>query len=236
MTQEVVGLIGCPGSGKTTLANTYNPLEWVICTFDDLRAAMWPPHCRTYWDVRKSDKGDAAQRILHRVQNSVITSALENGFNVLSADTNVNERDANVIKELAAIFGIEVSWKLLEVPLHILQQRNNERDAGSKRVPDDILEDRFNKLWDNDAWWRSEPNVEIITYKANDLDQNDSPGSLLEKLIVDYPMAAINAPGNSHYRILFTKMIVEKLGIHKVYGENSLESVTQIVSKRFDPA
>jgi adenylate kinase family enzyme len=55
--QRVVGLIGCPGAGKTTYARRYfDPMQgWVHLTLDDLRQTFWPPDRQVYWQVRRTD-------------------------------------------------------------------------------------------------------------------------------------------------------------------------------------
>ena len=50
----MVGLIGCPGVGKSTYARRFDPLDgWVHLTLDDLRQALWPPDRQVYWEVRR---------------------------------------------------------------------------------------------------------------------------------------------------------------------------------------
>lgn len=67
--QRVVGLIGCPGAGKTTYARRYDPLQgWVHLTLDDLRQTFWPPDRQVYWQVRRTDWDERARRLLHGVK------------------------------------------------------------------------------------------------------------------------------------------------------------------------
>lgn len=224
MTQEVHGLIGCPGSGKSTLANTYDPTKWVVCTFDDLRQAMWPPHRRTYWEVRKTESGSAAQKVLHHVHSALIISALENGFSVLSADTNIGEKYAVDIMNMAGMFGITVKWKVLDVPLHVLQKRNSERCEKSMRVPESVLTEKYEKLWDNNAWWRSQ-DVEIIKYHPTEISEDESVSTALTKLIKDHPMTALEAEVSEKHRDIFITLLSASLTTDR-------DIITKVVYKR----
>lgn len=212
MTQEVHGFIGCPGSGKTTLANTYDPKEWVICTLDDLRQTMWPPHRGKYWELRDTDKGAAAQRVLHSARNNIMTSALENGFSFLSPDVNVIEKNALDIINLAAIFDITVRWFVLDVPLHILQQRNAERCLETLRVPSDYLIKRYEEMWDTNAWWRSH-DVEIIKHHPTEIEADEPITVALNKLIHDFPKSAQLAVYNEKQRDFFVNELNTSLSL-----------------------
>ncbi|GAB6845886.1 hypothetical protein HNR00_002981 [Methylorubrum rhodinum] len=58
--QRVIGLIGCPGAGRTTYARGFDPLDgWGHLTLDDVR--------QVYWEVRRKGWDGRAQRVLHSV-------------------------------------------------------------------------------------------------------------------------------------------------------------------------
>lgn len=165
--QRIIATIGVPRSGKSTFASKFDPNEFITATFDDFRQTLWPPHRRIYWKVREGKNGAAAQKILHATKYAAITSALENGFSVLSPDTHVKYEYALPLKEIAEIFGIKIEWVVLDVPYEILEQRNKASDESlGHRVPDEVLAEFYNRMWADDAWWRREPNVEIIKYKG----------------------------------------------------------------------
>jgi len=162
--QKVIGTIGCPGSGKSTLSLTLNPLEWVTITLDDWRQALFPPHRRTYWDVRAKGKDKEAQALLHHVQQSAVVGALDLGWNVFLADTHIVKPDFQEELEIIEHFGIEIHWVVLSVPQGVLVKRNNMRDKVSMQVPESILIQRYNEMWAEDAWWRKEKNVTILNH------------------------------------------------------------------------
>lgn len=165
--QRIIATIGAPRSGKSTFAGTFDPNEWVTVTFDDLRQTLWPPHRRTYWTVREGPNGEQAQKLLHHVKSSAIHFALDCGFSVITPDTHVRKQYAEPLKRLASLHNIDIEWKVLEVPLDVLRERNNKSDENlGHKVPDAILEEMFNILWAPDAWWREESNVEIVKYQG----------------------------------------------------------------------
>ena len=85
--QRVIGLIGCPGAGKTTYARRFVPLDgWVHLTLDDFRQTLWPPHRQVYWELRQGSHDDAARDLLHRVKEAALDAALTNGFSVVRSE------------------------------------------------------------------------------------------------------------------------------------------------------
>lgn len=88
--QRVVGLIGCPGAGKTTYARRYDPLQgWVCLTLDDLRQTFWPPDRHVYWQVRRTGWDEEARGLLHGAKIAALDAALAAGFSVVMADTHL---------------------------------------------------------------------------------------------------------------------------------------------------
>ncbi|MCJ2127299.1 AAA family ATPase [Methylobacterium sp. E-045] len=165
--QRVVGLIGCPGAGKTTFARRFDPLDgWVHLTLDDLRQSLWPPDRRVYWQIRQGSQEDGAGEVLHRVKEAALEAALANGFSVVMADTHlarpVFERELTIV----ARHGLTVEWKVFDVPWDVLKARNAERGRvdPSHRQPEEVLRFAYDAFGSPDAWWRGLPpeQVEIL--------------------------------------------------------------------------
>lgn len=168
-TQRVVGFIGCPGSGKSTRAQAFDPRAgWVHLTLDDLRQALWPPHRQVYWEMREGGFDTSAQQVLHRVKEEALDAALTQGFSVVMADTHlmrpVFERELQIV----ARHGLDVAWTLLDVPWEVLAERNARRGLAdpSHRVPDAVLAHAYAALWADDAWWRALPSDQLEIVKA----------------------------------------------------------------------
>lgn len=114
--QRVVGLIGCPGAGKTTYARRYDPLQgWVHLTLDDLRQTFWPPDRHVYWQVRRTDWDEEARRLLHGVKVAALDAALAAGFSVVMADTHLTQEVFVAELQVIERHGLSVEWKVFDL-------------------------------------------------------------------------------------------------------------------------
>jgi adenylate kinase family enzyme len=167
--QRIIATIACPGAGKSTYANKIcekDPYNWTVHTFDDWRAALWPPHRRIYYDVRASDRGPNAQKLLHSIHYHSIIASLNNGFNVVAADTHRIESYADSLGDISNMFDIDIEWKFFDVPFSVLYVRNLARAKNQgHKLPDDKLKEFYDAVNSPDAWFRNRPiNLEVIPY------------------------------------------------------------------------
>lgn len=79
---KIIITIGLPASGKTSFAKEYikNHPDTVIVCQDDLRAMLYNSH------FTKEN-----ERLMVKIRNECIKTALDNGKNVIIADTNLSE-------------------------------------------------------------------------------------------------------------------------------------------------
>ena len=179
--QRVVGLIGCPGAGKTTYARRFGPLDgWVHLTLDDLRQALWPPDRQVYWDVRGRGWDRQAHRLLHAVKMAALDTALAQGFSVVMADTHLTRAVFEDELEIIARDGLSVEWKVSDVPWEVLQARNEERRRvdPAHHQPESVLRFAYDAFHAPDAWWRTLPpeQVECIVTSMPTASQGAASG------------------------------------------------------------
>ncbi|WCS27890.1 AAA family ATPase [Methylobacterium sp. NMS14P] len=165
--QRVIGLIGCPGAGKTTYARRYDPLQgWVHLTLDDLRQTFWPPDRHVYWQVRRKGWDDEARGLLHNVKVAALDAALAAGFSVVMADTHLTREVFEAELEVIERCSLSVEWKVFDLSWEMLLARNEARGgiAPSHRQPETVLRLAYDAFRASDAWWRSLPpdQVEFI--------------------------------------------------------------------------
>ncbi|MCJ2140403.1 AAA family ATPase [Methylobacterium sp. E-066] len=163
--QRVVGLIGCPGAGKTTYARRFfDPMQgWVHLTLDDLRQTFWPPDRQVYWQVRRTDWDEEARRLLHGVKVAALDAALAAGFSVVMADTHLTRGVFEAELEVVERYGLSVEWKVFDLSWEMLLARNEARGGidPSHRQPESILRLAYDVFRAPDAWWRFLPSDQV---------------------------------------------------------------------------
>lgn len=166
--QRVVGLIGCPGAGKTTYARRFfDPMQgWVHLTLDDLRQTLWPPDRQVYWQVRRTGWDEGAHKLLHGVKVAALDAALAAGFSVVMADTHLTREVFEAELQVIERHGLSVEWKVFDLTWENLLARNEARGGidPSHRQPETILRLAYDAFRSPDAWWRLLPSdqVELI--------------------------------------------------------------------------
>ena len=136
---EVILTIGIPASGKTTWARNYakDDPNTVIVSRDDIRAA----HGFTY-DLPKEQiaKNEA---FVTKVQHNQIEAALQDGMNVIVADTNINSKFRNKLIKFCHEHGADVVLIPFPIPLDEAIVRDNKRPD---RVGADVIVRMYNDL------------------------------------------------------------------------------------------
>jgi predicted kinase len=162
--QRVVGLIGCPGAGKTTYARRYDPLQgWVYPTLDDLRQTFWPPDRHVYWQVRRTGWDEQARGLLHGVKVAALDAALAAGFSVVMADTHLTQEVFETELQVIERYGLSVEWKVFDLSWEELLARNETRHAvdPSHRQPEAVLRLIYDAFSSPKAWWRFLPSDQV---------------------------------------------------------------------------
>lgn len=137
---------GLPGSGKSTWADIYatrseNYDTTRIVTMDDIRKAIGAQFAA----------GD--ESIVQSVRDFTIRQYLARGYTVISADTNLNPRTLQHIKDLAFQVMPDIPVEIqdfTDVPLDTCLERNRRRWAmGDCKVPDAAIIEMHDKFLKN---------------------------------------------------------------------------------------
>ena len=122
---KVILTVGIPASGKTTWARKYahDVGNTVIVSRDDIRHAH-------NW---KSGTNENFVTDIHRAQ---IEAALLNGFDVIVADTNINQRFRDKLVKFCHEHGADVEIKVFPIGLDEALMRNDGREH---EVPADVV-------------------------------------------------------------------------------------------------
>lgn len=115
---KVIVLQGLPGSGKTTWAKQYikdNPNTKIVCK-DDLRAML---------DDSKYTKGN--ENFILKVRDLIILAAIEEGKNIIVADTNLADKHLKHIKQLVGDKATVEIKSFLDVPVETCIKQDLKR-------------------------------------------------------------------------------------------------------------
>ncbi len=128
---------GIPASGKTTWAKECALKSGgkikVICK-DDLRAMF---------DAGKYSK--EREVFINKVRNKLIIEALDAGYSVIVADTNISSKDEKTFADLAALYKTKFEIKEFHVRLEDALLRNRGR-TDKAPVPDKVIIDMYYRL------------------------------------------------------------------------------------------
>lgn len=114
---------GLQGCGKTTRAKAWvaeNPTRRARVNRDDLRRLVHDG----FWD------GQNTEKLIVRMRDAMITTALKMGKDVVCDDTNLPNRTIRDLRNLARKAGAEfVVWDMTDVPLDVCIERDAQRSA-----------------------------------------------------------------------------------------------------------
>lgn len=112
---------GLQGSGKTTRAKAWvaeDPTHRARVNRDDLRRMVH----NGFWD------GDNTEKLIVRLRDVMIKTALKMGQDVVSDDTNLPSRTVRDLIKLAELSGAEYEiWDMTDVPVEVCIERDAQR-------------------------------------------------------------------------------------------------------------
>lgn len=134
---KVVITVGISGSGKSTWAHGFvrdNP-DWTIVCRDDIRLMHGLKHGEN-------------ENLVTRVHRNLIEVSLEDGLNVIVADTNINEGFRNKLVKFAHEHGADVEIKVFDINLDVAIVRDSQRAASVGPV---VIKRQYGQLLQQDV-------------------------------------------------------------------------------------
>lgn len=136
-THEVIILQGIPGSGKTTYARNWvneNPTKRIRVNQDDIRNMLGP-----YWIEER-------EHLVHLIQNAVITSAMEGGYDIIVDNMNLNPKAITRVISLAKVHNEDygnyrVEMHRIDTPLEECIRRDAKRE---KPIGEKVIREIYN--------------------------------------------------------------------------------------------
>lgn len=115
--QEMIIMIGFPGSGKSTIASSFNQNQYKIISGDELKTA---------------------NKML-----KIAKEAIENKKSVIIDSTNLSKKRRAIFIELAKQYGIPIRCFYIDISMEEAIYRNNKRDKGVPKIVYNIFKKKF---------------------------------------------------------------------------------------------
>lgn len=192
-------LIGLPASGKTRWAmENRKPNDIVVCR-DDIRMSNYG-----IWHGDPIDENHVT-----KIERQQMIAAFENGYSVISANTNLNKRNVQRMVDLAAQFGAEVEYVYFELPPATCIEYDKHRD---KKVGAKVINRMAKKAGINDKGW-----IPKHDYYLHKIEPYVNDESLPDCIVVDLDGTIARHVDRSPY------------DYSKVYTDEVIEPVWNIV-------
>lgn len=154
--KRLILLVGVPGSGKTTLAQSLVKKGFERLCADDIRLEL-------YSDA--AEQGDAKE--VFAIFFKRLEALLEDENNIVIDNTNIKfDHRQQIIDRARRSKYTDIQLWVLDVPLAVCLERNKKRE---RQVPEDVITNLFNTLNG-----RGKPKIEegqIVIVKANEFGQ-----------------------------------------------------------------
>ena len=195
-------LIGLPASGKTRWAmQNRKPNDIVVCR-DDIRMSNYG-----VWHGDPIDENHVT-----KMERQQMIAAFENGYSVISANTNLNKRNVQRMVDLAAQFGAEVDYVYFELPPATCIEYDKHRD---NRVGAKVINRMAKKAGINDKGWI--PKHEYHYHKIREYDPANADPDLNPVIVVDLDGTVAMKSDRSPY------------DYSRVYEDSVVEDVMEVV-------
>lgn len=192
-------LIGLPASKKSTYALSHRDDKTVIVNRDTIRLSQYG----VYWHK------DMNENLITKFERQQMIAAFENGFSVISDNTNLNASNVQRLVHLASQFKAEVEYVYFEVPPSTCIEYDKNRD---KRVGEAVI-NRMAKRANIDA----NGNIPRFDIYYHEIKPYVNDASLPDCIVVDLDGTVARHVDRSPY------------DYSKVYTDEVIEPVWNIV-------
>lgn len=130
--RKIVICKGLPASGKSTWAKDFvaKNVDWKRVNKDDLRSM-----------IQGDTWSGKMERQILKTRDGLIRQWLDEGFNVIVDDTNLNPKHESTIREIGKSFGADVQVKWFHVDVDVAIERDLKRP---KSVGERVIRKMFN--------------------------------------------------------------------------------------------
>ena len=132
--KTILILVGVPACGKSTFAREFikGKSTWIRVNRDDIRLM-----CGDYWVPSR-------EGLINTLEETSITSALEQGYNVIIDATNLNPKTKVKWEGIASKFNANVEYKEIVIPYKEAVKRDKNRDL---QVGEDTIRTFYRKYY-----------------------------------------------------------------------------------------
>lgn len=185
MAGKLTLMVGLPGSGKSTIAQSMvessTPGSTVRVNRDDIRTTLFGE------EYHKGDFPAESESQVTEVQQGLIKGHLLEGKHVVSDDTNLSNAAVEPLYQIAKNHDAELDMNYVDVPVDECKRRNHLRgEAGGRLVPDFVIDRMASKGYDRNG------NLKEIVFGSNGKASFVSKNTRGSKLISDYNKKAVS--------------------------------------------
>ena len=136
---ELIILIGCPGSGKSTFAKKLckENKNYIHISRDDIRFSLLEDNDKYF------DKEDEVFKLF----TETIQKELDSGKNVYADATHLTGVSRLKLMNSLNLEGVDIVPIVMNTPLNVCLQRNSLRE-GIRRVPEKVIKNAYKRFTD----------------------------------------------------------------------------------------
>jgi adenylate kinase family enzyme len=160
VTTKVAILVGCPGSGKTTYAESLVRKEgYLHLSLDGMRKLIWGSK-QEFWRQHQGGLGATTDILIPAYYETLRCILHQRPPGLVLDNTHITSYQQTL--DFIGIFDAALEIVVFDIPLDFLLIRNLYRPLDD-RLTEDVIRSYYEKHTIPDAWWRSHPHIRIGT-------------------------------------------------------------------------